>query len=258
MARALLAGLLLGALAGAPWAAASDARQAVEAFVARLGGTRVSDLTLRQSLVLYDPSGRHTRSTGEQVLFFKAPDRQRVEVTIEGGREVRLAAGGRAWARDARGRTFEAPHGHDAAPSRLPAPFTGTAADLLAEWQALGIRTDVSHGTRYRGRAVTVVGAASDERDRPAVWFDPEYGVLRIVTRERLPGVPGGSGDGAPRVVDRTFSDHRPLAGGFHLPYRWEVFVDGHLLVLITVRSASVNTGLPDALFDPDALRLER
>jgi outer membrane lipoprotein-sorting protein len=256
VARALLTGLLLGALAGAPWAAASDARQAVEAFVARLGGARVSDLTLRQSLVLYDPSGRHTRSTGEQLLFFKSPARQRVEVTIEGRREVRLVAGGRAWVRDAEGRIFETPHDRDTAASRLPAAFTGTAADLLAEWQALGIRTDVSHQTRYRGRTVTVVGAGSEERDRPAVWFDQEYGVLRIVTRERVPGVAGGNG--APRLVDRTFSDHRPLAGGFHLPYRWEVFVDGHLLVLITVRSASVNTGLPDALFDPDALRRER
>ena len=38
-------------------------------------------------------------------------------------------------------------------------------------------------------------------------------------------------------------------------PYRQEVFVDGKMVVLIVVRSVAVNTGLPDALFDPDALR---
>ena len=34
--------------------------------------------------------------------------------------------------------------------------------------------------------------------------------------------------------------------------------MDGKLLVLIVVRSVAVNTGLPDSLFDPDALRRER
>jgi hypothetical protein len=34
--------------------------------------------------------------------------------------------------------------------------------------------------------------------------------------------------------------------------------VDGKLLVLIVVRSVTVNTGLADSLFDPEALRQGR
>jgi hypothetical protein len=55
--------------------------------------------------------------------------------------------------------------------------------------------------------------------------------------------------------VDLAFSEHRALTGGFFFPHRQEAFVDGKLLVLIVVRSVRVNTGLADALFDPDELR---
>jgi hypothetical protein len=58
--------------------------------------------------------------------------------------------------------------------------------------------------------------------------------------------------------VDLAFSEHRPLAGAFSFPHRQEAFVDGKLLVLIQVRSVMVNTGLSDALFDPDTLRRGR
>jgi hypothetical protein len=97
---------------------------------------------------------------------------------------------------------------------------------------------------------VTVIGARPGERDTPAVWIDPEHGVVRFIRRERLP-----KGEG---VVDLTFSEHRPLAGGFFFPHRQEAFVDGKLLVLFVVRSVAVNTDLPDALFDPTALRQAR
>jgi hypothetical protein len=128
-------------------------------------------------------------------------------------------------------------------------PFKRTAADLLTEWRTLGIRDDVSHETRIApGRTVTVIGARPGDRATPAVWIDPEYGVVRFIRREHLP-----RGEG---LVDLAFSEHRPLAGRFFFPYRQEAFVDGKLLVLIVVRSATVNTGLADALFDPDALRL--
>jgi hypothetical protein len=70
------------------------------------------------------------------------------------------------------------------------------------------------------------------------------------VTREKLP-----TGDS---VVDIALTEHRPLVGGFTLPYRQEAFVDGKLVVRVVVHSASVNTGLDDALFDPDALRRGR
>jgi outer membrane lipoprotein-sorting protein len=243
----LLTSFGVGVSAGA----AQDARAAVDGFVARLANVNVTDLVIEQSLTLFHPDGRHPESTGEQRVLFKLPLRQRLERTVEGRREVQLTVGDRVWVRRGDANVYEVPaaaeHGRDR--THLLVPFRRTAADLLAEWRSLGVRDDVSHVTRVGGRAVTVIGARPGDRSAPSVWVDAEYGVVRVVTRQKLPQGPG--------LVDLTFSEHRPLPGGFHFPHRQEAFVDGKLLVLIAVRSVRVNTGLPDALFDPEALRKE-
>lgn len=240
--------LSLGAVVSA--GVAQDARAAVEAFVARLADVAVTDIVIQQNLTLYHPDGRHPQSTGEQRVLIKLPQRQRLEQTVEGRREVRLAVGDRVWIRQPDGKTYETPAGEGGNDrTHLLVPFRRSAADLLATWRSLGVRDDVSHVARLGGRAVTVIGARPGDRDTPAVWLDAEHGVVRFITRERLPA--GSS------VVDLAFSEHRPLTGGFHFPHRQEAFVDGKLLVLITVRSVQVNTNPPDALFDPEALRKE-
>jgi hypothetical protein len=139
---------------------------------------------------------------------------------------------------------------HERDRTGLLVPDRRSADELLAEWRTLGIRDDVSHVEQRGGRTVTVIGARTGDRGTPSAWIDPEDGVVRFITRDRLPA--------GPALVDRTFSDHRPLAGGFRFPWRQEAFVDGKLLVLVTVRSAVANAGLADALFDPEALRRER
>ena len=103
---ALVALLLLPAAA-----LASDASQAVEAFVARLSGADVSELAIEQTFTLYHPDGRHPQSSGEQRVWFKVPRRQRVEQVVEGRREVRLAVDDKVWVRTADGRVHEAPSG---------------------------------------------------------------------------------------------------------------------------------------------------
>jgi hypothetical protein len=240
--------LAVGLLGGA---VAADSRAAVDAFVGRLGAVTVTSLVVDQTLTLYDPAGRQPRSTGEQRLYLKLPRRQRVEQTVDGRREVRLSVDNRTWIRAPDGRTYEAPP-PDARRDRthLLVPFRRSGADLLAEWTALGVRGDVSYETQLAGRPVTVIGARPGERHVPQVWLDAERGVVRFVARERLP-----TGHG---VVDLTFSEHRPLAGGFAFPYRQEAFVDGKLVLLVVVRSAAVNTDPDDALLDPDALRRGR
>jgi outer membrane lipoprotein-sorting protein len=246
--RAVVALLLfLAALAPAA-AAVSEARAAVDAFLARLGDVNVTDLVIDQALTLFHPDGRHPQSSGEQRVYVKLPRRQRVEQMVDGQREVRLTVGDRMWVRTPDGKTFEAPPpGTRGDPTHLLVPFRRTGADLLAEWKVLGVRDDVTHAARLGDRTVTVIGAKPGERAVPQVWLDRERGVVRFVTREKLP-----QGEG---VVDLAFTEHRPLIGGFTLPYRQEAYVDGKLVVRIVVRSASVNTGLDDALFDPDALR---
>jgi hypothetical protein len=246
--RALVLPIVLAAFCvGAPAAPGQDARSAVEAFVARVSDVQIRDLVIDQSLTLYHPDGQRRVSGGEQRMLFKLPQRQRVEQTVEGQREVQLTVGDRVWVRRADGKVSQVQALEPArALSQVLAPVKRRAADLLAEWRARGIRDDVSHVARVAGRSVTVIGAHSGDRDVPAVWLDPDYGVVRIVTRERLPnGV---------RLLDLTLSEHRPLAGKLYFPYRQEVFVDGKLLVLFTVRSVAIDTNPADSLFDPASL----
>ena len=233
-------------------ALAADARSAVEAFVGRLAGAQVTDLAIEQTFTLFNPTGRQAQSTGEQRVWVKVPRRQRVEQVVGGRREVRLSVADQVWVRTADGRVYEAPPAErEGDRTHLLMPFRRTAADVLAEWRALGVRDDVSHETRLAtGRMVTVIGAKPGERDTPSVWVDPDLGVVRFIRRERLP-----KGEG---IVDLTFSEHRPLVSGFFFPHRQEAFVDGKLLILIVVRSVVVNTNLADSLFDPDALRRGR
>lgn len=231
-------------------APATEARRAVEAFVAQLGESRVTDLVVVETIAIYDPDGRLPQSRGEQRLYVKIPGRQRVEQVIEGRREVRLTAERRTWVRRPDGTTYERPPERERERVHLLTPFRRSAADLLAEWRAFGVRDEISYWTRFRGRPVLVIGAGPDDRESPAVWLDEDLGVVRVIRRERLPT--------GPALVDLTLSEHRPLAAGFHFPHRQELFVGGKLLMLITVRSVEVNVGLPDALFDPEALRRGR
>jgi hypothetical protein len=246
VARAFVAFLLTTLLAPAV-VAGSDARTAVNAFVAHLGDVDVTDLVLDQTLALFDPGGRQPQASGEQRVYIKLPRRQRVEQTIDGQKEVRLTVGDKVWVRARNGKTFEAPPPGTRDSTHLLVPFRRTGADLLAEWKVLGVRADLSYVTRAADRMVTVIGARPGERSVPQVWLDPERGVVRFVTREKLP-----RGEG---VVDLAFSEHRPLVGGFSLPWRQEAYVDSKLVVRVLVRSAAVNSGLADALFDPDTLR---
>jgi hypothetical protein len=252
--RALVACMLaLAACTGATLAAAQGpAHVAVDAFVKRVAGVEIRDLLIEQTITLYHPDGIQPASKGEQRLLIKPPGRQRLEESIEGRREVRLVVGGRTWIRRDDGKTYEAPPapGADRNHAHLMVPLQRTAEELLSAWRALGVRADVTDTVRVGGRPVTVIGARAGDRQSPAVWLDPEFGVVRFVGRETLPK--------GPAVIDLAFSDHRPLAGAFRFPHRQEVFVDGRLVVLISVRTAIANADLSDALFDPEALGHER
>ena len=244
-----VAALLVLLLAPAA-ALASDAARAVDAFVSRLASASVTELAIEQAFTLYHPDGRHPQTTGDQRVWFKVPQRQRIEEVVEGRRKVRLVVGDRAWERDADGRVYEARVERDHERTHLIMPVRRSAGDLLAEWRALGVRDDVSHVTRVNGRAITVIGALPGQRNTPAVWLDPEHGVVRFVRRERLPR--------GEALVDLALSEHRLLANGFAFPHRQEAFVDGKLLLLVVVRAVTLNGGLADDLFTVEALRQGR
>ncbi len=237
---------LLAVLVFAPWAQAQDALVAVEQFVARLSEITVSDMVVTQTLTLYDPRDARQQVTGRQRLTIKLPARQRVETDMAGEREVRLLSGDRLVV-ERGGKVFEAPPPERARQrAHTLFPFRRTAADLLVEWRSLGVRTEVAQTVGVGGRTVTVIGAREGDRGSPAVWLDPDYGVIRFITREEGP-------DGV-KLLDLAFSEHRKVSGGFFYPFRQEIFLDGKLLSVTFVLNVEVNTGLPDSLFDPDAL----
>ncbi|MGH7356846.1 MAG: hypothetical protein ACRELS_19990 [Candidatus Rokuibacteriota bacterium] len=252
MARLIVAAVL-GALLWASGAVASDARAAVEAFLSRFSEAKLTSLVIEQTFTLYDPTGRSAQSSGAQRVSLKLPRRQRIEQTIEGQREVRLVVEDAVWIRRRDGKVHEAPRpatGRDT--SHLLVPARRSAADMLAEWRALGIRDGITHVTRHNGREVTVIGAAAGDRESSAVWLDREYGVVRVITREKLPAPYGET------LLDLTLSEHRPLVSGYYYPHREEWFASGKLLILIVTRSIVANPPLADALFDPVALGRER
>jgi hypothetical protein len=229
-------------------ALAADARSTIEAYLARLAGTTVDDLVVEQTFTLYHPDGRHPAMRGTQRLLLRVGRAQRLDQLLDGQREVRLTVGARSWVRQHDGRFYEAPAA-ETRRDRVPllTVFKRSADDLLAEWRSLGVRADITDEVRVGGRSVTIVGARATDRDRAAVWVDPEYGIVRVITREQLP-------DG-PSLVDIVFSDHRLVVDRFVYPYRQEMFVDGRLVVAVAVQSAVVNTRLSDDLFDPELLK---
>ncbi len=244
------AALLLVSLAALE-AFAADARAAADAFVARLSGVNLTALAVTETFALYDPAGRRLQAAGERRWLVKIPGRFRVEESLEDRHEVRLVVNNRAWVRRSDGRVYEAPPAEaQRARSQLFTPFGRSAADLLREWRAHGIRDDIARDERLGDRTVTVIGARAGDRTSPAVWLDPEWGVVRFIAKERLP-----TGDA---LVDLTLSDHRRLVKDFFYPFRQEVFVDGKLLTRVAVRSVDVNTDLAPELFDPEALRRGR
>jgi hypothetical protein len=243
MRRGALVMSLVAVLTGV--AGASEPRVALERFLARTAGTTLRDLTLEQDLTVFNPEGRAAFATGTQRLVVRFPDHQRVEQVVEGRSEVRLTVRGRTWRRGPDGQVTTLPTERTHAIA-LAVPPQRSADEVLAEWRAFGIRDDRSHEARLAGRTVTVIGAQAGERDRPAAWLDPEFGVMRFVARE-----PADTGS---VFTDISFSDHRPLIGPVFFPHRQETFRSGKLIVRLIVRSATANTGPPDSLFDPASL----
>lgn len=237
---------LLGIVFFGGTAAAQDARQAVEEFVSRMGEITVTDMVVTQTLTLHNPKDSWQRVTGERRLWIKVPARQRQETKVEEFHEVIVLNGDRLVIQRG-GKTFEAPPA-DRARQRVHTLFAlpRTPADLLVEWRSLGVRTEVAESTWVGGRRLTVIGARAGDRQSPSVWLDPDYGVVRFITRE--------DGPGGPKLLDLAFSEHRKLPAGFFFPFRQEIFLDGKLLSVAIVRQVQINTGLPDSLFDTDAL----
>ena len=171
----------------------------------------VTDLAIEQTFTLYHPDGRHPQSSGEQRVWIKMPRRQRVEQVD--GRPARGASRRRRPGLDPHGRrqVSEAPGRARARPH----PPAGAVPPL---------------GGRRAGRVALARRARRREPRHPrwAAARSPSSAPSRAsATPRRCGSTPSAvssasscarscpSGEG---MVDLTFSEHRPLAGGLQFP----------------------------------------
>ena len=152
-----------------PIASAQDGRAAVEAFVARFSNVQIGDVVIDQNLSLYHPDGQRPYLSGEQRMFFKVPQRQRVEQTLDGQREIQITVGNKVWVRRADGRVVELPA--VASLRALPTvlvPVKRRAEELLDEWRAGLNPTELKTGIalveqlRREGRTIIIVEHVMD------------------------------------------------------------------------------------------------
>ncbi len=110
-------------------------------------------------------------------------------------------------------------------------------------WERLTSEARVVGEEKVSGRACYVVeGKPKEDSPFSKLWVDKEG--LFLVKAE---GKTAGQGN----QMSIINSDFRPAHGGFLLPYRTEIYLDGKLTSTVKVTSVKANTGLADDLFDP-------
>jgi outer membrane lipoprotein-sorting protein len=94
-----------------------------------------------------------------------------------------------------------------------------------------------------RGRACYVLEVADENNDPMIFWVDRTR--LDILQSEFH------SEQGA---FQATYSDFRKIQGNLSLPHRVEIYQNRELLLVTTIQSVQVNSGLEDQYFNADQI----
>jgi len=88
-----------------------------------------------------------------------------------------------------------------------------------------------------------------DQKDSPLtkIWLDEK--ALILVKGE-------GTGAQGKTATWLNF-DFKKIKGGWEMPYKTEMYVDGEIMSTSTVKSIKINEGLSDDLFDPNKVRVK-
>jgi len=89
-----------------------------------------------------------------------------------------------------------------------------------------------------------------EERERvpfTKVWVDKK-GLLLVKAEGEGP---------VKKKMEYLFSDFRKIEGGWELPYRIDISMDGSPLYVSFIKSLEINKGLSDDLFDPDKVEVK-
>ena len=212
----------------------------------RLIGDRPNIEALEAVFDVYEPdnsvddSGLESRDIHRQQVFYRAPNRVRINVSRPGRERVFLAVGSKTLTlvRD------------EAAPSDWPQPFVlfrlmldsdpDVMMDLLAE---LGFDTKRSDKGRWNGQRVLIIGAGSDNQVPPQAWFDEEGRLVRLI-------MPGARGMPA---YDATLTGYRKHEENVFWPDRILVSTDHGEPANMVLRALIVNPKLVVDVGDPMA-----
>lgn len=97
------------------------------------------------------------------------------------------------------------------------------------------------------GRECWILVVKDDDADYSRIWIDTKS--LALAKLE--------SASAEDETTTALFSEFKEIVPGYELPHRTDIYAGKDLISTIVVKSASVNTGLPDNLFDADAAAAE-
>lgn len=131
--------------------------------------------------------------------------------------------------------------------SRIP-PSEGSK--YRGQWycsEYIPAQAEIAGSETVGGRECWILDVKDEDADYSRIWIDTNSLVLVKLESE--------SGDG--ETTTALFSDFRKIMGDYELPHRTELYAGADLISTIVVKSAAVNTGLSDDLFDADAVAAE-
>ena len=231
-----LAGLMLGVSEGqtAPW---SNILEEIKAKYVNFE-KEVKDITILQEMKASAPQGEIT----SEMKILKKGKKFRMEIILP---------------------TSEIPAGmkiiiiSDGKDSWLISPFMGKqklSEEEEKEYQGIDWWDWFSEkvkivGTEKVAEQECYVVEIEEERRVPftKVWVDKK-GLLLIKAEDEGP---------AKKKIGYLFSDFRKIEGGWELPYRIEISMDGSPLYTSFIKSLEINSGLSDDLFDPDKVEVK-
>lgn len=115
-------------------------------------------------------------------------------------------------------------------------------------WAMISDKAQITGTEKIDGRECYVI-EATEKAMNPfnKIWVDKD--ALVMVKAENK------TGNG--KIMSAVFSDFKDVKGGWEMPYKTEVFMDGKLMSSSVIKSIDFNKGLSDDLFDASKIQAQ-
>lgn len=242
--RIKLVGTALGVLAmGVLWAAGPAAAEDYSGALAKIAaaysryGQDFADMTIKQKMTIHTPQGEMNQAS----QLFRKGDKFRIDSQMEIPNAP--AAMGK----------METTVLYDGMNTWMSSPFTGKrqlpATEAAHYANQRNFSRFINQSSRITGEE-TVGGRAcyvletTDENKVPLkLWIDKDHFTLVQGEAKQSEG-----------TIRWTGSDFRKVKGDWEMAYETKVYLNDELLSTVDIESVQTNTGLSDAIFNPDSL----